>query len=157
MIEERARVISVDRGHAWVETRRQSTCGSCAANKGCGTSVLAKVLGKRRSRVRAIDPVGVRLGDEVLVGIAESALVRGSLALYTVPLIAMVGAAAVARGLWPDAGEPVVILSGLGGLAAGLGWVRWFARRISNDPRYQPVILRRIGTAHPGADGVFAP
>ena len=157
MIEERARVISVDQGHAWVETQRRSTCGSCAASKGCGTSVLARVLGNRRSRVCAIDPVGVRLGDEVMVGIAESALVRGSLAVYTVPLIALLGAALAARGLWPAAGEPTVVLSGLGGLAAGLVWVRLFARRVSRDPRYQPVILRRVGAPDPRADGGFAP
>ena len=157
MIEERARVISVDRGHAWVETQRQSACGTCAANKGCGTSVLAKVLGNRRSRVRAIDPVGVRLGDEVMVGIAESALVRGSLAIYLVPLLALVVCAGAVQVLWPGVGEPVVILAGLAGLAAGLAWVRLFSRRISSDPRYQPVILRRLSVPDPRADGVFAP
>lgn len=157
MIEERARVISVDQGHAWVETRRQTACGSCAASKGCGTSVIAKVLGNRRSRVRAIDPVGVRLGDEVLVGIEESALVRGSFAVYTVPLFTLLGAALAVRGLWPGAGEPAVVVAGLAGLAAGLIWLRLFARRVSADPRYQPVILRRLAGPDPRADGVFAP
>ncbi len=157
MIEERARVISVGDGHAWVETLRQSTCGTCAASKGCGTSVLAKVLGNRRSRVRAIDPVGVRLGDEVVVGIEESALVRGSLAIYTVPLIGMLAFAVAAGALWPAAGEPVVVLAGLGGLAAGLAWVRFFARRVSGNRRYQPVVLRRLSVQAPHANGVFAP
>lgn len=157
MIEERARVISVDQGHAWVETRRQTACGSCAASKGCGTSVIAKVLGNRRSRVRAIDPVGVRLGDEVLVGIEESALVRGSFAVYTMPLFTLLAAALAVRGLWPGAGEPAVVLAGLAGLAAGLLWLRLFARRVSADPRYQPVILRRLSAPDPRADGVFAP
>ena len=157
MIEERARVISVDRGHAWVETQRQSTCGSCAVNKGCGTSVLAKVLGKRRSRVRAIDSVGVNLGDEVMVGIEESALVRGSIAIYTAPLIGMLALALLASGLWPDAGEPLVVLAGVGGFALGLAWIRLFSRRVSLDPRYQPVILRRLSTRDPHADGVLAP
>jgi sigma-E factor negative regulatory protein RseC len=157
MIEEQARVISVDRGHAWVETRRQSTCGTCAANKGCGTAVLAKVLGNRRSRVRAIDPVGVTLGDEVMVGITESALVRGSLAIYTVPLISMLALAILTGALWPSAGEPLVILGGLGGLVLGMVWIRYFSRRVSLDPRYQPVILRRMRARDPRADGVLAP
>ncbi|ACL72172.1 SoxR reducing system RseC family protein [Thioalkalivibrio sulfidiphilus] len=157
MIEEQARVISVEQGHAWVETQRRSTCGSCAANKGCGTSVIAKMVGNRRSRVRAIDPVGVRLGDEVVVGIEEAALVRGSLAVYTVPLITLLVGALLARWLWPAAGEPVVVLSGLAGLAAGLVWLRLFAGRVSSDPRYQPVILRRLHSLHPRANGVLAP
>jgi len=157
MIEEQARVISTELGHAWVETQRRSTCGTCAANKGCGTSVIAKVVGNRRSRVRAIDPLGVRLGDEVVVGIEESALVRGSLAVYTVPLLAMLVTAVLARWLWPAAGEPLVVLAGLGGLAGGLLWLRLFAHRVSADRRYQPVILRRLHVLHPRSDGVLAP
>ena len=30
------------------------------------------------------------------------------------------------------------------GLIAGLLWVRGFTRRIHNDRRYQPVVLRRL-------------
>lgn len=160
MIEEQARVIAADDdGFAWVETERQSTCSACAANKACGTSVLAKVLGQRPSRVKALNPVGARLGDQVMVGLKEEALVRGSLAIYAVPLITMIAVAILVDTLKPFgwSGDGVTALGGILGLAAGLIWVRAFSRRILRDARYQPVILRRITPVHPATNGVLAP
>ena len=53
MIEENGRVVDVEDGYAWIETERRSTCGSCSANKGCGTATLAKVMGQApEQRVR---------------------------------------------------------------------------------------------------------
>lgn len=160
MIEEQARVIAAEEeGFAWVQTERQSTCGACAANKACGTSVLSKVLGQKPSRVRALNPVGARLGDQVVVGLQEEAMVRGSLAIYAVPLIAMIVAAIGVEVLQPFgwSGDGATALGGIFGLGLGLLWVRGFSRRILHDARYQPVILRRITPVHSAVDGVFAP
>ncbi|SIT65901.1 positive regulator of sigma(E), RseC/MucC [Ectothiorhodosinus mongolicus] len=156
MIEEKARVIRVEEsGFAWVETQRQSTCGSCSVAKGCGTSVIAKMFSNRRAMVRVIDPVGVSLGDEVMVGIEESALLRGSLLIYLLPLVFMLLAALLAQ----TAGVPeggVIALGGLG-LLAGFGLLALQNRRMRQDPRYQPVVLRRLPPVIPVAPGVLAP
>ena len=42
MLIETGRVVAVEANEEalWVETIRQSTCGSCAANKGCGHGLL---------------------------------------------------------------------------------------------------------------------
>jgi len=91
VIEEHALVVALNAEGVWVETQRRSVCGSCAVNKGCGTATLAKVLGNKRSQVRALNPksTSVTVGDEVIIGINEQALVRGSLAVYIVPLLAL--------------------------------------------------------------------
>jgi sigma-E factor negative regulatory protein RseC len=160
MIEETARVVGVEGAEAWVETQRQNTCGSCAVNKGCGTSVLAKILGRKRTLVRVMNPIGARLGDEVVVGIEEGALVRGSMALYGLPLLTLLVGAIVGEALSSSAAagsELFGILGGLGGLAAGLAWVRGFATRARGDRRYQPVILRRAPEMKPAVHGVLAP
>jgi len=148
VIEERARVVELDGDGVWVETRRRSTCGGCSARGGCGTATLATVLGNRRSRVRVLARPGLRPGDEVVIGIRGQALVRGSLAVYAVPVLlllagALAGEYIAGRGL-AESAEAASILLGLLGLGAGLGWLRRFTRRIRNDHRYQPVVLRRI-------------
>lgn len=147
MIEETARVVAAEGEFVWVETQRQSTCGSCAARQGCGTATLAKVLGQRRTRVRALNRNVARVGDQVVVGIHERALVRGSLAVYAVPLLGLlaggtVGAQLQARLQLP--GEVLTLAAGVVGLVAGLLWVKGFTRRIRGDSRYQPVVLRRL-------------
>ncbi|ANB02894.1 SoxR reducing system RseC family protein [Ectothiorhodospira sp. BSL-9] len=158
MIEENARVIAVDEpGFAWVDTQRKTACGSCAVSSGCGTSVIAKLFSAKRTQVRVIDPLGVKLGEEVMVGIEESALVRGSLAVYILPLITMLLAALAAQGLWSGAGELPVVFAGLLGLGGGLGLVALYTRRIRRDPRFQPVVVRRLGPPVTPVEGVLAP
>lgn len=149
MIEETATVVKCEGEFAWVEAQRQTTCGSCAANKGCGTSVLAKVVGKKVAHMRAINPVDAQVGDTVIVGLNEAALVKGSLAVYLFPLLFMLLFAitgnVVARQMhWQV--EPIVILFAVAGLIVAGIWLRRFTRRIQHDNVYQPVILRRIPT-----------
>ena len=146
MIEEQGRVIDVRDGYVWVETQRRSSCDKCSANAGCGTSVLSKVLGQRRTRVRALDPLGAKAGDEVVIGIEDAMLLRSSLAAYLVPLLGLLlgamcgGALASALGISNEAGS---ILCALAGLAAAIVWLSYHSRRTSHDRRYQPVVLRR--------------
>lgn len=147
MIEESAQVVASEGDFVWVETRRQSTCGACAANQACGTAVLSKVLGQRRTRVRALNPGGAQVGDQVVVGLDEAALLRGSVAMYAVPLLALLAGSIIGSLLakqWLLAGEALSIGLGLAGLLAGLVWLRGFTRRIRSDSRYQPVVLRRL-------------
>lgn len=148
MIEETARIVALEGDMVWAETQRKSTCGSCSANKGCGTATLAKVLGQRRTRIKALNTLAVQVDDEVVIGLQEDALLRGSLALYAVPLLAMLLGAffgdALNSRLELTQNEVMSILFGLGGLVGGLAWVRRYAAKISKDERYQPVVLRRV-------------
>ena len=78
MIEESGMVVAVKGDFAWIESERKSTCGACAVRKGCGTAAIARVLGQRRTRLRVVNSVHAGVGDDVVVGISESGLVRGS-------------------------------------------------------------------------------
>lgn len=151
MIEENARVVAVDGDAVWVETQRGATCGACSLNKGCGSAVLAKFLGTRRTRVRALNTLTVQAGDDVVIGLREHALLQGSLAVYAAPLLAMLAFALLGEALnahWEFTHtETPNILFGLAGLAGGFWWLRRYALRVANDARYQPVILRRAGYA----------
>jgi sigma-E factor negative regulatory protein RseC len=151
MLEETALVVEVDGSGVWVETRRQSTCGTCSAQKGCGTAALAKVMGQRRNRVRVLSELPLRRGDRVVIGIRENALVRGSLAVYAVPLVLLLGGAVsgtvLAQSLRLENADLASVLLGMGGLAAGLWWLKRFTRRIRDDRDFQPVVLRKLAPA----------
>jgi sigma-E factor negative regulatory protein RseC len=151
MLEETARVIHVNGEDVWVETERKSTCASCTAQHGCGTSTLSKVLGKRRSVMRVLSSMDLQPGDRVVLGIREQALVRGSVAVYAVPIVVMLlgalgGELGAQQNLW-NSGETASMILGLGGLLAGLYWLARFTRNIRDDRDYQPVVLRKLTSA----------
>jgi sigma-E factor negative regulatory protein RseC len=148
MIEETAVVIECEGDHAWVEAQRKSACGQCQVNKGCGTSVLARVLGKKTTRMRVMNPIQAREGDMVVIGLHEAAMLTGSLAVYLLPLLSLllfaITGKIVAEQLMIEYVEPVTILFAVIGLLVAAVWLRLFTRRIENNSHYQPVIMKRL-------------
>jgi sigma-E factor negative regulatory protein RseC len=141
MIEESGRVVAVEGDFAWIESERKSTCGGCAVRKGCGTSAIAKVLGQRRTRLRVVNRIHAGVGDDVVVGISESGLVRGSLAVYAAPLAGLF-AGALAGNLLASNSELVTVAAALAGFVAALLWLKRFSRATEKDAAFQPVVLR---------------
>jgi sigma-E factor negative regulatory protein RseC len=145
VIEESGLIVATVGDEAWVETSRRSSCGSCEA-KGCGTGALSQVLGRRTQRLQVKNPIGAAVGDQVVLGIEESALLKGSLAVYLVPLLAL-----LAGGLFGEVmaaqmalpAEGMSILFALLALVLSLFWLRRFNRRAAGDGRFSAVILRR--------------
>lgn len=146
MIEESGQIISCDGDYAWVETERKSACSSCSANKGCGTGALSKVYANRFSRVKALNNINAAPGEAVVLGLEEDALVRGSLAVYGLPLLSMILMAILGDFLANESGveqvDGMITVFGLLGLLLGFYLVSLFSRRISHDDRYQPIVLR---------------
>jgi len=145
MMTETAQVIATEGGYAWVETQRKTTCGNCAAQKGCGTSVLAKVLGNRTSRIRVINTIGASTGEMVVVGVEDGMLVRTSFAVYAMPLILLLlggmGGGMLADALQWQSREGATALGGVLGLALGFLWLRRYTRAIALDARHQPSLI----------------
>ena len=145
MIEEKALIVEIKNDVAWVETQRQSTCSSCQVQKGCGTSVLHKVLGQKRTRLQVLNPKHFQVGDEVVLGLQESALIKGSLMIYALPLVFMFGFAMLGYGVFflyeLAYTEGYKILFSLSGLAGGFFWISKYSKKIANDPNFQAVIL----------------
>jgi sigma-E factor negative regulatory protein RseC len=148
MIEEDATVIALEGEHAIIEVARQSSCGQCAAVKGCGTAVFANWYGKRMNQMRVINPIHAVIGDQVVVGMKEDALLKASLLVYMMPLL-MMGVFAIA-GRWLAnevlhivVSDAILMLLAVLGLVLALLLVRRFQRRVQTNPDYHPVILRR--------------
>lgn len=141
MIEEHARVLAVGRGFAWVETANKSACGTCSASSGCGTALVAKLFGERVNRLQVCDDIGLEVGDAVMIGMADGALIRASLLAYLWPLVAFMLAAVIAESA--GAPEELSALVGILGLWAGLWVTGRLTGRAAGRERYRPVVLRR--------------
>jgi len=149
MIEEQALVTQVNNNGIWVETQRKSACGQCSANKGCGTSVLQNVLGNKRSRLRVLSDIPVKTGDEVIIGLQEGAFLKGSFAVYLLPLVLMfvfgvLGETLSGQLLLTNSDVASILFATIGVIIGGF-WLRRYNRAIQFDKRYQPVILRQVG------------
>ncbi|MDF3931492.1 SoxR reducing system RseC family protein, partial [Pseudomonas citronellolis] len=88
------------------------------------------------------------VGDSVVVGVGEELLLKSALMFYLFPLLGLFAAALLARGAGLD--EPWSILAGLVGFLATWLLVRRHARRHSDDPASQPVVLRALVTGAVG-------
>lgn len=147
MIEEQGQIVEVQGEFAWIESERSTTCGSCAVRKGCGTSAIAKVLGQRRVRLRVLNRIHAHVGDQVVIGIAESGLLRGSLAVYAVPLLGLFAGALAGQllgsAVFALSSDLLAIAGAIGGFVAALAWLKRFSRNSEKDAAYQPVVLRQ--------------
>lgn len=140
MIEEAAVVTAVDADGIWVEKDRSSTCGGCSANKVCGIAALSRALGRKRLRAIVFSDQAVSVGDQVVVGLEEAALLRGSMLIYGLPLLLLIAGALLGQlAGGHDAGALVGAAFGVGVSIISLRFLR---QRMLRDPRFQPNVLR---------------
>jgi len=151
VIEENALVVATEGKYAWVETLRQNACGQCASQKGCGSATLQDVFGKRDRVLRAVSDIGVKVGDEVVIGVEERALVRGSMLVYAMPLIAMIVCAllgdTLAKHVMSIDADLMSVFGALVGLLFSVAVIRWFSNKVSHNADFQPVVLRHTGNS----------
>lgn len=145
MIEEMARVRAVEGNRARVE-RVTSSCGTCPSD-GCGNGLFARALGAGRRPVMARNLVHAAPGELVVVGLSESALLRGSFIVYLLPVAMLLAGAALgeelAGGYVGLASEAAAVTGGLVGIACGLAWARRLVRSSHVLADSEPVIIRR--------------
>jgi len=148
MIEERVVVSAVDGLYVWIDSQRQSTCGQCSVNKGCGTAVLNGVLGAKRTRIRVrSEIVGLAPGEAVIVGMRDAAMIESAVAFFGVPIVLMLLMAIF--GSWTigqlgiSVGEGSRVLLGFVGLVLGIVWTWQWAKRKERDGRHDLRVLRR--------------
>jgi sigma-E factor negative regulatory protein RseC len=149
MLTETGLVVALEADALWVQTIRRSTCGSCAAQTGCGHGLLNKVSDGKRGYIRALpgeQGIGnFHIGQQVLLGIPEEIILRGSFIAYLLPLLCMLAGSTAAVKWLPGSADLVAVLGASTGLALGFGLVRWHCARHRRDPDFQPVLLRAVG------------
>jgi sigma-E factor negative regulatory protein RseC len=149
MIEERAVILSLERetndtasndSTAILEIERKSACGLCGQTRGCGNSIWGKLFAHQSTAFKAQNRINAKVGDSVIVGINEKALLKSALLLYILPLVTMLIGAILASQIHDTNGSAMI--GAAAGLVLGLLWVKGHTLSSSYFRLQQPVILR---------------
>ncbi len=150
MLSETGRVVAVEAESLWVETIRQSTCGTCSVQKGCGHGLLNQMGDGRSNYLRVL--LGAKhnhvykIDDEVRIAIPEHVIVQGSFVVYIMPLVMTLAGAGLGQLAWP--GLDVGSISGaIAGFLSGIGLVRWHAWWHRDNLDLQPRLLGPVMAA----------
>ncbi|ADI30325.1 SoxR reducing system RseC family protein [Methylotenera versatilis] len=145
MIEEYAIVTKSAGTTATLEIERRTACGLCGQKRGCGNATWGKMLGHDSHDFTAENQINAQVGDSVVVGIDEQAVLNSAFFLYVVPLVGLLIGTLAADYLFKN--QFYVILGAVLGLVLGFLWVK--GHLIGHDKsgvafskKYQAVILR---------------
>ena len=142
MIEERAVILSLDNvtRNATLEIERQNACGLCGQTRGCGNSIWGKLFAHQSNAFKAQNRINAKVGDSVIVGINEQALLKSAVLLYIMPLVTLFIGAILMQQVFKTNGY--AMLGALLGLVLGLLWVKGHTMSSRYFKLQQPVILR---------------
>ena len=144
MIETQAVVVEVQNSVTYVEAKSPSGCSSCSTDKGCATLTLSKIFNSKPRQYRVLNLIDAKVGDAVVIGLQEGALLKGAISVYLLPLALLVAGALAGHYAGPDTGSDAYAVVGAGlGMIAGVAWLKFFTARISLNSQFHPLILRK--------------
>jgi sigma-E factor negative regulatory protein RseC len=143
MIEESAVVVKIENHQVWVESGPNSACGGCLQKASCSTNAIGRVLKKKSVPVDS--DMQLKTGDQVMVAIDESLLLRASLLLYLVPLIALFSGAGMADWLLADNANADLWMAGSAVLSFAVSL--WLINKVQSLlilSSRRPAVVRKI-------------
>ena len=143
MLETRAIIVQVEGQYALVQASQANGCEQCKG-KGCGSGKLSQLFCSKPRQFQVDNPINAGVGDEVVISVAEGAILRGIGLVYLLPLLllvigAMLGSAWVGQSAGQHDGYAAA--GALLGLAAGFVAVKWISLRQAGN-HLQPYIAR---------------
>ena len=142
MIQEEGMVKEVRGKKALVITDRKEQCAQCMAKGFCET-----LGGGKEMLTEALNPVGAKAEDIVLIGIPSGTVTKASMVVYMIPAIGLVGGAALGN-YFGKLYSLDLDLSTLIGCLAGVGISMILVRLLSNvfgkRPSFQLEIIKII-------------
>ncbi|MDP1997643.1 MAG: SoxR reducing system RseC family protein [Gallionella sp.] len=145
MLETRAIVVQVDGKHAFVQANQGNGCGQCSG-KGCGTGKLSQLFCSKPRQFQVDNSINARVGDEVIVSVAEGAVLRGIGLVYLLPLLLLITGATLGSLLatQPEQSDVYAATGAFSGLAAGFIFAKWSSSHRSHRQNL-PYIARQCG------------
>ena len=145
MLEEYAVVLACEGKQATLEIERRTACGLCGQKRGCGNATWGKLLRHQQQGFVAENTVNAKVGDSVIVGIDERAVLNTALYLYVIPLLSMLLVTVLANFLFTN--QFYVMLGAISGLLVGFLWVKGYLighdqTGVAYSKKYQTKILR---------------
>jgi len=141
VIEQQAYVVTLQGEQAIVAMKNTSGCQSCDLKGGCGIGSLGRLLGHRERSFAITNRHKLKVGDGIVLGVADNFFVYAGVLMYLLPLFNMFGFALIANTLF-DATEWVNVLAALAGLIFGLNLSAGLAKK-NFFSGMQPRFLRR--------------
>lgn len=92
MTKEEGIVLRTGSGTAWVKTVKTDACNSCEAKDACHM-----LGGGKDSEIEAINGIGAKTDDRVVIALESSSLVKASFLLYIFPILLMIGGALIGQ------------------------------------------------------------
>jgi sigma-E factor negative regulatory protein RseC len=146
MIEQHAIILSTEddgQGNtpmATIEVVRKTACGLCGKTRGCGNAIWGKIFAHKNTSFKAQNNIKAQVGQNVIVGIDETALMKSALLLYMVPLaIMLIGAILMSQIYESDIAQ---MFGAFVGLVIGFFWVKGHTTGRVYYQTHQPTILR---------------
>ena len=136
-------------GYVRLEFETSGGCGRCHEEGGCGGVSIAQPLCSKPKTLLALDSMGLKTGDRVLVSIPDAMLSQGVTRAYLVPLLLLFAGSLLGAALIP-ALTPVQwqVTPDVGAIAgAGIGLIAaWLQLQRSqrNQPTGAPRVVERI-------------
>ncbi len=145
MIEELAVVVKIENHQVWVESEGNSACGGCQQKTSCTTNALGNVLKKKSVPVDS--EIQLQTGDKVMIAIDENLLLRASLLLYLLPLVALFTGAGIADWLLADtlpSADFWIAVSALSSILFSLWLINKAQSMLILNYYARPVVVRKI-------------
>ena len=146
MIEEQATVVAIDHDNITVTSLIKSACGGCQQVDNCGSGQVAKAFPQKKLSLTLKSSLALELGDNVVLGLNESALLQSAWQVYLWPLLGLLIASWLGQWFVVNSILPHEIFAILLGLAGGfLGFILARKQQIKSATcaKLAPKIIRR--------------
>ncbi len=146
MIEQHAVILSTEDGDqndapvATIEVVRKTACGLCGKTQGCGNAIWGKIFAHKTTSFKAQNVINAQVGQNVIVGIDENALMKSALLLYMLPLATMLIGTILMSQVYDSDGAQM--LGAFSGLVIGFLWLKGHTTGHLYYQKHQPKILR---------------
>lgn len=150
MIEEKAIVtnlinLSGKPQQAELQVVRDKPCGLCGKTQGCGISLLSQFAGHQSSAFSVSNIINAKVGDIVIVGVEDKALLTSALFLYGFPLFGLMLGAMIGSQFAQNA-QNIDLFSAFGAVAGLMIMIlfvkfNFYAKRLGKNA--QITLLRK--------------
>lgn len=139
-IKEEGIVESISHRKAVVRIQKGGRCQSCGSREACGVS------GGGDMQIDLENELGAKVGDCVEISLPTRSLMKLSLLVYLLPILALILGAYLGRLVGTEVLQSdatvISVACGAAAMAAAFFGLRWFDRRVQVSSRFRPRMTR---------------
>jgi sigma-E factor negative regulatory protein RseC len=131
---------------AIVHIQKSTACATCDSKDSCGVSSDKKIV------IEVVNDLQAKIGDRVELSMPESSLLKLSLLVYLLPVVALIAGACLGAELAPVLNMDTTLASVIfGGSAMAMVYcvLRWLDGISNFREKYYPRMTRILISAHP--------